>query len=102
VADTPVFLEMSKEEIGAWRDLATTKAFFEWVEWEIERGKDYVTDFVVRGEIDRARVSAGTLKALYNIRGSVERQEPLPDPDDEPFVDPAMRPSLRRKNDSQG
>jgi hypothetical protein len=95
-------MEMSKEEVGAWRDLATTKAFFEWIDWEVQQGKDKVAEFIFRGEADKARIAVGTLAALYSIRASVERQEPLPDPDDEPFVDPAMRPSLRRKNDSQG
>lgn len=99
-SDTPDFLSLSREELGNWKELAVTRAFLDWVNWEVERGKDAVVDLLYAGKVDLARTRTGTLFALYNILGSLDRPMALPEPDEESFIDPATRPSTLRRTDA--
>lgn len=90
------FLALTPEELGSWREQPVTRAFLEWVDIEIERGKDSLADMVFKNLIDQSRVKVGTLFALYNIRSAAYRPAPMPEPEEEQFIDPATRPSTLR------
>jgi hypothetical protein len=90
VSDTPSYLDATQAEIGAWLELPMSKAYAEWVQWEIERGKDAVTYLIIEGKPDAARVRAGQVAGLRYVLDSMSRPARLPDedvPDD--FEDPA-------------
>ena len=100
---TPAFLSLSRDEVSTWLDNSVTKSFVEWLQWEIDRGKDATVDLVAKGAIKKARMRTGTLFALYNILGSFERPQVLPEPEEEPFIDPAAFVEPKRgAHDSEG
>jgi len=90
MSDRPKYLDASPEELAAWKAVPMTAAYFEWVESEIERGKEIVCDLVYGQEIDKARTRAGMVAALRAVLQSTDRPQSVAESiPDEDFHDPA-------------
>ncbi len=100
--EIPALLDVSAEEMSDWRELTVSKLVIDWLRWERQRGIETVTQLVMANRIDESRIQAGLVEATKNILERLESSPaPLPAPPDEPAeksLDPATRPSLRRKD----
>lgn len=86
----------SKDELAAWRSHPVTVALLAWLDERIAVHRRDVPVFVAKNRIEDARAAAGSLMGYEEVRDAVTEDPILiADEPEEPFNDPATRPSLR-------
>ena len=88
----------SKDELAAWRANPVSAAMLEWLRDRIATEQRAIPDFIVRNEVEKARVSAGALRGYEDVLNAMmedPEDEKAPEVDD--FRDPATRPSKKKE-----
>ncbi len=83
--------DVTADEAANWREQSMTKLFREWIDEQIDMGKNAVVNLVSTGNDAQARAGAGHVAALIQVRSLIETFGTTATLDDAPFVDPAAR-----------
>jgi len=97
---TPRWLELGPAEMAEIRGQSGVQMLTEWLEWERERAKELVLSLTVDGKPEAARLRAGSSITFDHILRSLKTPLAIAALEDEPFKDPARRPS-RKDDDAQ-
>jgi hypothetical protein len=90
-------LDMSGQELGAWLEMKQTQHVLAWLRDQIALYQRKIPQLILGERLDVARTATGALAAYEEILQVLESRPPeQPSTDDETFVDPATRFSLRR------
>jgi hypothetical protein len=91
-----VILNLSPEELAAWRGHNVSKLALAWLADRIETFRRDIPLFIVANRIDDARAASGALKGYQEVLNAfLEEPPPVEETVEEKFIDPASRPSTR-------
>jgi hypothetical protein len=87
---------MSVEELNNWRDHPVTKAALVWLAFRMKTYQENIPLYIVNDKIADARAAAGALQGYTEVLAAfTEKPEETVEVPEEPFIDPATRPSTR-------
>lgn len=84
-------------DLATWLEDQTTKRFLQWLNDQITVYRSQVPEYVVKGDMDKAKAAAGGLRAYEEILMSFEPDAEPVTVVERPFIDPATRLSLRKQ-----
>lgn len=77
-------------ELSSWLTNPVTKVFVEWLDFEVTRGREAVTDLIHEGKTEGARSLAGQVAGLRLVLASMVRAPAAPEETEiDNFSDPA-------------
>ena len=89
-------LELSPEELASWREHSVTKLALAWMQDRIVAYRRDIPLFIVKNRIEDARAASGALQGYEEVLAAFMEEAPAAkDEAEEPFVDPAARPSTK-------
>ncbi len=99
----PRWLALGGKEMAEIREQPAMKMLVEWLEWEREQAREMVLQAVsaTSAPVPDARLRAGVVLAIDAIMRSLNTPVSIAETHDDTFVDPAMRPSLRKERDAE-
>ena len=88
---------MSVEELNSWREHPVTKAALAWLGHRMDVYKRDIPQFITADRIADARAAAGALAGYVEVMAAfMENPLETVEVPEEPFIDPATRPSTMR------
>ena len=96
----PMFLDLDGAAIAELRGSSSVSTILDWLKWERTTSADAALVLLANGDDTKARLHANAVQVLDHIIARINTPAPLADFDDEPYKDPARRPT-RKDSDAE-